>query len=186
MYTEGVNLAYVHSWPGWKFCLVARVKLWPKLAMNTGESWPPEAHTDSVLIGWVAILCRARRCPVCGHKEPGARARWHLQRGGASGCLYRMMMTITPSTARTYRVRVRLREVHASNCVSTEFLDRRILRTTWRGCCCKVGRRAVTTQSSSSQARCVPAFSGSLEHPTDDHRVRVRLPVGKHRPLAFS
>ncbi|AGE37347.1 putative transporter [Corynebacterium urealyticum DSM 7109] len=46
-------------------------------------------------------------------------------------------------------------------------------------------RRAVTTQSSSSDARCGSAFSGSLEHPADDHRIRVRLPVGKHRALAF-
>ncbi|WP_408910233.1 NIPSNAP family protein [Corynebacterium kefirresidentii] len=46
-------------------------------------------------------------------------------------------------------------------------------------------RRAVTTQSSSSDARCGSAFSGSLEHPADDHRIRLRLPVGKHRALAF-
>ena len=46
-------------------------------------------------------------------------------------------------------------------------------------------RRAVTTQSSSSDARCGSAFSGSLEHPADDHRIRVRLPVGKHRALTF-
>lgn len=46
-------------------------------------------------------------------------------------------------------------------------------------------RRAVTTQSSSSDARCGSAFSGSLEHPADDHRIRVRLLVGKHRALAF-
>ena len=46
-------------------------------------------------------------------------------------------------------------------------------------------RRAVTTQSSSSDAGCGSAFSGSLEHPADDHRIRVRLPVGKHRALAF-
>ncbi|AKE38057.1 ResB-like family [Corynebacterium camporealensis] len=46
-------------------------------------------------------------------------------------------------------------------------------------------RRAVTTQFSSSDARCGSAFSGSLEHPADDHRVRVRVPVGKHRALAF-
>ena len=46
-------------------------------------------------------------------------------------------------------------------------------------------RRAVTTQSSSSDARYGSAFSGSLEHPADDHRIRVRLPVGKHRALAF-
>ena len=46
-------------------------------------------------------------------------------------------------------------------------------------------RRAVTTQSSSSDAGCGSAFSGSLEHPADDHRIRVRLLVGKHRALAF-
>ena len=43
----------------------------------------------------------------------------------------------------------------------------------------------MTTQSSSSDARCGSAFSGSLEHPADDHRIRVRLLVGKHRALAF-
>ncbi|AKK07490.1 hypothetical protein [Corynebacterium testudinoris] len=32
---------------------------------------------------------------------------------------------------------------------------------------------------------CVWAFSGRLEDPVDDHRVRVRLPVGKHRALPF-
>ncbi|EEI16412.1 hypothetical protein HMPREF0298_1763 [Corynebacterium lipophiloflavum DSM 44291] len=45
--------------------------------------------------------------------------------------------------------------------------------------------RAVATQSLSSDARCGSAFSGSLEHPADDHRIRVRLPVGKHRALPF-
>ena len=54
-----------------------------------------------------------------------------------------------------------------------------------KGAVANFRRRAVTTQSSSSDARCGSAFSGSLEHPADDHRIRVRLPVGKHRALAF-
>ena len=32
---------------------------------------------------------------------------------------------------------------------------------------------------------CVWALLGGLEDPVDDHRVRVRLPVGKHRALPF-
>ena len=55
----------------------------------------------------------------------------------------------------------------------------------YNGAVANFRRRAVTTQSSSSDARCGSAFSGSLEHPADDHRIRVRLPVGKHRALAF-
>ena len=62
---------------------------------------------------------------------------------------------------------------------------RREARTTLNGAVANFRRRAVTTQSSSSDARCGSAFSGSLEHPADDHRIRVRLPVGKHRALAF-
>lgn len=50
------------------------------------------------------------------------------------------------------------------------------------GCCCKVGRRL---SFSFPDRRCVWAFSGRLEDPVDDHRVRVRLPVGKHRALPF-
>ena len=30
-----------------------------------------------------------------------------------------------------------------------------------------------------------PGCLSCLEYPADDHRVRVRLPVSKHRPLAF-
>mgnify|MGYP001506553022 CR=1 FL=1 len=59
------------------------------------------------------------------------------------------------------------------------------LRYGLEGAVANFRRRAVTTQSSSSDARCGSAFSGSLEHPADDHRVWVRVPVGKHRALAF-
>ena len=64
-------------------------------------------------------------------------------------------------------------------------LDRQIEQLKAEGAVANFRRRAVTTQSSSSDARCGSAFSGSLEHPADDHRIRVRLPVGKHRALAF-
>ena len=60
-----------------------------------------------------------------------------------------------------------------------------LLGLIWEGAVANFRRRAVTTQSSSSDARCGSAFSGSFEHPADDHRIRVRLPVGKHRALAF-
>ena len=36
-----------------------------------------------------------------------------------------------------------------------------------------------------NDGRCVWALSGRLEDPVDDHCVRVRLPVGKHRALLF-
>lgn len=47
----------------------------------------------------------------------------------------------------------------------------------------KLGGGATNAQVSFPDGRCDLAFSGGLEHPANDHRIRVRLPVGKHRPL---
>lgn len=33
--------------------------------------------------------------------------------------------------------------------------------------------------------RCGSVFSGRLERPADDYGVRIRLPVGQHRPLTL-
>ena len=52
-------------------------------------------------------------------------------------------------------------------------------------CCCKVGGEQRRLSFSFPDGRCVWAFSGRLEDPVDDHRVRVRLPVDKHRALPF-
>ena len=54
------------------------------------------------------------------------------------------------------------------------------------GAVAKLGGEQRRLSFSFPDGRCVWAFSVRLEDPVDDHRVRVRLPVGKHRALAFS
>ena len=46
-------------------------------------------------------------------------------------------------------------------------------------------RWAESSEDSFPGGRCVWALLGRLEDPVDDHRVWVRLPVGKHRALPF-
>ncbi|MFC2595272.1 helix-turn-helix domain-containing protein [Corynebacterium durum] len=53
------------------------------------------------------------------------------------------------------------------------------------GAVAKLGGEPQKLSFSFPDGRCVWAFSGRLEDPVDDHRVRVRLPVGKHRALPF-
>ena len=53
------------------------------------------------------------------------------------------------------------------------------------GAVAKLGGEQRRLSFSFPDGRCVWAFSGRLEDPVDDHRVRVRLPVGKHRALPF-
>ena len=53
------------------------------------------------------------------------------------------------------------------------------------GAVAKLGGEQRRLSFSFPDGRCVWAFSGRLEDPVDDHRVRVRLPVGKHRAFPF-
>jgi hypothetical protein len=53
------------------------------------------------------------------------------------------------------------------------------------GAVAKLGGERRRLSFSFPDGRCVWALSGRLEDPVDDHRVRVRLPVGKHRALPF-
>lgn len=53
------------------------------------------------------------------------------------------------------------------------------------GAVAKLGGEQRRLSFSFPDGRCVWAFSGHLEDPADDHRVWVRVPVGKHRALAF-
>ena len=57
--------------------------------------------------------------------------------------------------------------------------------TTLEGAVAKLGGEQRRLSFSFPDGHCGPAFSGSLEDTVDDHRVRVRLPVGKHRALPF-
>ena len=54
-----------------------------------------------------------------------------------------------------------------------------------KGPVAKLGGEQRRLSFSFPDGRCVLAFSGRLEDPVDDHRIRVRLPVGKHRALPF-
>ena len=58
-------------------------------------------------------------------------------------------------------------------------------RQPFLGAVAKLGGEPQKLSFSFPDGRCVWAFSGRLEDPVDDHRVRVRLPVGKHRALPF-
>ena len=51
------------------------------------------------------------------------------------------------------------------------------------GAVAKLGGEQRRLSFSFPDGRCVWAFSGRLEDPVDDHRVRVRLSVGEHRAL---
>ena len=53
------------------------------------------------------------------------------------------------------------------------------------GAVAKLGGEQRRLSFSFPDGRCVWALSGRLEDPVDDHCVRVRLPVGKHRALLF-
>ena len=53
------------------------------------------------------------------------------------------------------------------------------------GAVAKLGGEQRRLSFSFPDGRCVWALLGRLEDPVDDHRVRVRLPVGKHRALPF-
>ena len=53
------------------------------------------------------------------------------------------------------------------------------------GAVAKLGGEPRTLLSSSPGQHYGPACLDILEDPVDDHRVRVRLPVGKHRALPF-
>ena len=55
----------------------------------------------------------------------------------------------------------------------------------FNGAVAKSGGGATNARVSFLHGLCDSAFSGRLEDPADDHRVRVRLPVSKHRPLTF-
>src|SRR5699024_8553956 len=54
-----------------------------------------------------------------------------------------------------------------------------------RGALATLGGEQRSLSLSFPDGRCECAFSGRFEDPVDDHRVRVRLPVGKHRALPF-
>ena len=53
------------------------------------------------------------------------------------------------------------------------------------GAVAKLGGEQRRLSFSFPDGRCVWALLGRLEDPVDDHRVRVRLPVGQHRALPF-
>ena len=53
------------------------------------------------------------------------------------------------------------------------------------GAVAKLGGEQRRLSFSFPDGRGVWALLGRLEDPVDDHRVRVRLPVGKHRALPF-
>ena len=55
----------------------------------------------------------------------------------------------------------------------------------FNGAVAKSGGGATNARVSFLHGLCDSAFSGRLEDPADDHRVRVRLPVSKHRALPF-
>lgn len=59
------------------------------------------------------------------------------------------------------------------------------VKDNFEGAVAKLGGEQRRLSFSFPDGRCVWAFSGRLEDPVDDHRVRVRLPVGKHRALPF-
>ena len=54
-----------------------------------------------------------------------------------------------------------------------------------KGAVAKLGGEQRRLSFSFPDGRCVWALLGRLEDPVDDHRVWVRVPVGKHRALAF-
>ena len=53
------------------------------------------------------------------------------------------------------------------------------------GAVAKLGGEPRRPSFSFPDGRCVPAFSGRLEDPVDDHRVRIGVPISKHRALTF-
>ena len=53
------------------------------------------------------------------------------------------------------------------------------------GAVAKLGGEQRRLSFSFPDRRCVWALLGRLEDPVDDHRVRVRLPIGKHCALPF-
>nr|PKZ24475.1 hypothetical protein CYJ44_10530 [Corynebacterium aurimucosum] len=55
----------------------------------------------------------------------------------------------------------------------------------YEGAVAKLGGEPRTLLSSSPGQHYGPACLDILEDPVDDHRVRVRLPVGKHPALPF-
>ena len=61
----------------------------------------------------------------------------------------------------------------------------RLLQTELTGAVAKLGGEQRRFSFSFPDGRCVWALLGRLEDPVDDHRVRVRWPVGKHRALPF-
>ena len=73
-------------------------------------------------------------------------------------------------------------------CVSNSVSDRETVvkdRILILGAVAKLGGEPRTLLSSSPGQHYGPACLDILEDPVDDHRVRVRLPVGKHRALPF-
>ena len=56
---------------------------------------------------------------------------------------------------------------------------------TLQGAVAKLGGEPRRPSFSFPDGRCVPAFSGRLEDPVDDHRVRIGVPISKHRALTF-
>ena len=73
-------------------------------------------------------------------------------------------------------------------CVSNSVSDRETVvkdRILILGAVAMLGGEPRTLLSSSPGQHYGPACLDILEDPVDDHRVRVRLPVGKHRALPF-
>lgn len=60
-----------------------------------------------------------------------------------------------------------------------------ILAVEDNGAVAKLGGEPRRPSFSFPDGRCVPAFSGRLEDPVDDHRVRIGVPISKHRALTF-
>ena len=69
--------------------------------------------------------------------------------------------------------------------VTVQARDAQGLKVGANGDVAKLGGESRRPSFSFPDGRCVPAFSGRLEDPVDDHRVRIGVPISKHRALTF-
>ena len=68
---------------------------------------------------------------------------------------------------------------------ATTKINRKDFGIDFNGAVAKLGGEPRRPSFSFPDGRCVPAFSGRLEDPVDDHRVRIGVPISKHRALTF-
>ena len=81
--------------------------------------------------------------------------------------------------------------VHSSRSAAKAGTVSKVLATAYElfltqgGAVAKLGGEPRRPSFSFPDGRCVPAFSGRLEDSVDDHRVRIGVPISKHRALTF-